>query len=188
MTALPSRRVRAMAATWQIAVGAQPTKGQLVRALADMHLVGVEGYRHKYVELVAQLERAEETISGAGMTLVHRENRIKGSTVLAVEDPSALVTRRMKKLGHSFAYLYNLHPEQPQRTQSLSRGIFLRSSRDPLKNTGAAAAAASRPAVYHKSHARLQMVWVTHLTFVLCGFSCGSRLVSLDHALRAPEH
>ena len=26
-------------------VGAQPSKGQLVRALADMHLVGVGGYR-----------------------------------------------------------------------------------------------------------------------------------------------
>lgn len=52
------------------------------------------------------------------MTVVHGRNRVKGSTVIAVEDPSAVMTRRLKKLGHSFAYLYMLSPSNPQRCQT----------------------------------------------------------------------
>lgn len=100
-----------------VAVGSQPTKGQLVRALADMFLVSVQGYRAKYAELSSQLQRAEAAIVDAGMTLVHHENRIEGSSVLAVEDASAWVGGRMKKRGHGLAYLFNIYPEQPQRTQ-----------------------------------------------------------------------
>lgn len=103
--------------TGHVKVGAQPTKAELVRGLADMLLVGVEGYQQLYRDLAVALEGAAKTIESNGMTIVHARNRIKGSTVLAVEDPSAVMTRKLKKLGHSFAYLYNLCPSEPKRCQ-----------------------------------------------------------------------
>ena len=54
-----------------IKVGCQPAKGELVRALADMMLVGVEGYTQKYTTLSGELERARDTITGAGLTIVY---------------------------------------------------------------------------------------------------------------------
>ena len=91
-------------------VGAQPSKGVLIRALADMYLVGVEGYRALYGQLAERLERAAADLASAGLTIVNAHNRPKGSTVLACEDPDAVMTKRLKKRGHAFAHLFHLHP------------------------------------------------------------------------------
>jgi len=101
-----------------IKVGSQPGRGELVRALSDMLLVGVGGYMSKYHQLAEALDGAVATIEGAGMTVVHAHNRIAGSTVIAVEDPSAVLTRKLKKKGHSFAYLFNIAPDEPHKCQT----------------------------------------------------------------------
>eukprot|EP00746_Dinoflagellata_sp_MGD_P009494 gnl/MRDRNA2_/MRDRNA2_119322_c0_seq1.p1 gnl/MRDRNA2_/MRDRNA2_119322_c0~~gnl/MRDRNA2_/MRDRNA2_119322_c0_seq1.p1 ORF type:complete len:685 (+),score=104.75 gnl/MRDRNA2_/MRDRNA2_119322_c0_seq1:194-2056(+) len=100
-----------------VKVGHQPSAGELLRALADMMLVGVDGYNSLYYELNIALENASKTIESNGMTIVHSRNKIKGSTVLACEDPSAAMTGRLKKLGHSFALLFNLRPSDPNHCQ-----------------------------------------------------------------------
>mmetsp|Transcript_46760 Transcript_46760/g.123129 ORF Transcript_46760/g.123129 Transcript_46760/m.123129 type:complete len:483 (+) Transcript_46760:2498-3946(+) len=101
-----------------VRVGAQPAEGELVRALADMLLVGVDGYVAKYHSLAAALEAAAQRIQSNGMAIVHAHHRAKGSTVIACEDPSAVMTARLKKLGHSFAYLFNLAPDEPHACQT----------------------------------------------------------------------
>ncbi|KAL1508327.1 hypothetical protein AB1Y20_004437 [Prymnesium parvum] len=101
-----------------VKVGCQPGAGELVRGLADMLLVGVDGYNAKYRTLAAEVARAVETIEAAGMRLVHSSHRVAGSTVIAIEDPSGVMMRKLKKLGHSFAYLFNLAPDQPHRCQT----------------------------------------------------------------------
>merc|ERR1711937_584381 len=80
----------------QIRVGAPPTKGELVRALADLILVGVEGYYEKYRALAAAIALAVKTIETAGMKVVHGQNRAKGSTVVSIEDPSAVISKKLK--------------------------------------------------------------------------------------------
>ena len=94
----------------KIKVGSQPTKAMLVRALADMCLVGVQGYMALYKNLSVRLEKLEAVVVKAGLTIVHAHNRPKGSTVLSCEDRDAVVTKRLKKRGHAFAALFNLHP------------------------------------------------------------------------------
>ena len=47
----------------------------------------------------------------AGLTIVNAHNRPKGSTVISCEDRDAVITKRLKKKGHAFAPLFNLHPE-----------------------------------------------------------------------------
>ena len=88
---------------------------QLIRYAVARCLVGVTGYREKYCTLTRELEDAVGKIESVGIPIVNGHNRIKGSTVIAVEDPSAVMARKLKKLGHSFAYLYHLHPEEPVR-------------------------------------------------------------------------
>ena len=68
-----------------IKVGSQPTKAMLVRALADMCLVGVQGYMALYQNLALRLEKLEVVVVKAGLTIVHAHNRPKGSTVLSCE-------------------------------------------------------------------------------------------------------
>lgn len=101
-----------------IRVGAAPCKGELVRAIADLSLVGVEGYYAKYHTLVSAVETATRTMEASGMMIIHSNHRIKGSTVLAVEDPSALTSKKLKKKGHSTSPIYCAHPEAPHRCQT----------------------------------------------------------------------
>lgn len=101
-----------------VKVGSQPSKGELVRALADMMLVGVDGYTSKYRSINAELEKARDLIVATGLTIVHAANRHPGSSVIAVEDPSSVISRKLKKLGHSSAALFNLHPSEPNRCQT----------------------------------------------------------------------
>jgi hypothetical protein len=101
-----------------VKVGSQPNKGELVRALADLYLVGVEGYYKLYRELAAKVETLAKSIETNGMKVIHSENRIRGSTVLAVEDPAGIMTRKLNKKGHGFAMLYDIAPEDQSRCQS----------------------------------------------------------------------
>jgi hypothetical protein len=82
-----------------VRVGIQPTKGQLVRAVADCLLVGVKGYEAKYKALAIELERVAAVIEKEGMVVVHGKNRYPGSTVIAVEDPSCVMAAKLKKKG-----------------------------------------------------------------------------------------
>ena len=98
-------------------VGARPTRGHLIRALADVLFVGVAGYYRKYRELAAAVKGAERALEAAGARVVHGEHRVRGSTVLAVYAPASVLTARLKKRGHSTAFLYNLHPEDAAKCQ-----------------------------------------------------------------------
>lgn len=101
-----------------VVVGAQPTRAELVRAIADMMLVGRDEYYKKYHELSAAVERVAEAVETAGMTIVHKRNRVKGSTVIAVEDPSCKCMRLLKKNGHHLAKLTDLCRHDPSRCQT----------------------------------------------------------------------
>ena len=59
----------------KIKVGSQPTKAVLVRALADLCLVGVHGYNALYLNLALRLEKLEAVVLEAGLTIVHAHNR-----------------------------------------------------------------------------------------------------------------
>ena len=100
-----------------VRVGAQPTKGMLVRALADLLLVGVDGYTRIYRELAEQMRRVEAAVEAAGLAVVHRSHRAAGSSVISAEDPAGVLMRKLKRRGHSFASLFNLYPSDPARCQ-----------------------------------------------------------------------
>merc|ERR1712216_605246 len=104
--------------TGQLRVGRPPSKGELVRAMADMLLVGLDGYKQKYIELAAAIAQSLATIEASGMKIIHGENRIRGSTVVAIEDPSGVMGRKLKKLGHSTATIFDVCPRDPSRCQS----------------------------------------------------------------------
>merc|ERR1712113_82299 len=99
-------------------VGFQPQIADLVRALADVKLVGREGYFSLYHDLCNRVENCVHTMEGAGMKLIHGQHRMKGSTVIAVEDPSGAVAKRMKKKGYSTAAIYKVCPSDPSRCQT----------------------------------------------------------------------
>lgn len=101
-----------------VKVGAQPSHGELVRALADMLLVGVDGYYEKYRALAASVAEATKTMSSAGMKFIHSQNRVTGSTAFGVEDPSGCIGKRLKKHGHAPSPLFGIAPEDPSRCQT----------------------------------------------------------------------
>jgi hypothetical protein len=83
-----------------------------------MRLVG----QHKYVELYLALNetatRAVHVLEAAGMTVLHTHYRAQGSTVIAVEDPSGAVCKKMKKKGHKLGLLFAVAPDEPARCQT----------------------------------------------------------------------
>lgn len=89
-----------------------------MRAMADMLLVGLDGYKQKYIELAAAIAQSLATIEASGMRIIHGQNRIRGSTVVAIEDRSGVMSRKLKKLGHSTACIYDACPKDPSRCQS----------------------------------------------------------------------
>eukprot|EP00930_Biecheleria_cincta_P036508 TRINITY_DN25027_c0_g1_i1.p1 TRINITY_DN25027_c0_g1~~TRINITY_DN25027_c0_g1_i1.p1 ORF type:complete len:848 (-),score=132.65 TRINITY_DN25027_c0_g1_i1:57-2600(-) len=101
-----------------VKVGAQPSHGELVRGLADMLLVGTDGYYEKYRALAASVAEATKTMSTAGMKLIHSQNVVTGSTAFGVEDPSGCIGKRLKKQGHFPSPLFGVAPEHPSRCQS----------------------------------------------------------------------
>merc|ERR1712216_983349 len=104
--------------TGQLRVGRPPSKGELVRAMADMLLVGLDGYKQKYIELAAAIAQSLASIEASGMKIIHGHNRIHGSTVFAIEDPSGVMGRKLKKLGHSCATLFQVCPRDASRCQT----------------------------------------------------------------------
>ena len=68
-----------------------------MRALADMCLVGVQGYMQLYHSLAVRLEQLEGAVAKAGLTIVHAHNRPKGSTVISCEDRDAMLTRTLTR-------------------------------------------------------------------------------------------
>merc|ERR1712070_760847 len=101
--------------TGHVRVGAAPSRGELVRAGADLSLMGVDRYHDKYTTLAAAVDNLKTTMEDAGMKIIHAQNRAAGSSVISVEDPRVVVQKKLKKLGYSVAPLYKLHPEQPTR-------------------------------------------------------------------------
>lgn len=101
----------------RVAVGARPTRGALVRAVADVMLVGVRGYVNKYRALAAAVDAALAELVGAGLEVVHAEHRAPGSTVFALYCPGSVLTRRIKKRGHKVAPLFHLHPHDASKCQ-----------------------------------------------------------------------
>jgi hypothetical protein len=99
-------------------VGAQPQAADLVRALADMKLMGKQGYIRLYKGFGDKLTDAVQRIEDAGMKVLHAHNRIAGSTVIAVEDPSGAVSRKMKKKGYSTAPIFNARLHDPRSCQT----------------------------------------------------------------------
>eukprot|EP00928_Gymnodinium_smaydae_P002864 TRINITY_DN11048_c0_g1_i3.p1 TRINITY_DN11048_c0_g1~~TRINITY_DN11048_c0_g1_i3.p1 ORF type:complete len:742 (-),score=119.78 TRINITY_DN11048_c0_g1_i3:233-2458(-) len=101
-----------------VKVGAQPSREDLARAIADVWLVGKQGYHKQYLELGEAIDKVVQAVKDAGMKVVHSQNRVLGSTVIAVEDPSGFCERLLKKKGHKCASLFGLCPEIPARCQS----------------------------------------------------------------------
>lgn len=101
-----------------VQVGAQPSHGELVRGLADMLLVGTDGYYEKYRALAACVAEATKTMSTAGMKLIHSQNMVTGSTAFGIEDPSGCIGKRLKKQGHAPSPLFGIAPENPSRCQT----------------------------------------------------------------------
>jgi hypothetical protein len=101
-----------------VKVGAQPTREELVRAIANMRLVGKDGYYKQYRELSDAVERVIQAVESAGMTVVHARNRVKGSTVVGVEDPSGACGKMLKKRGHTLGNLFGLCRHDPTRCQT----------------------------------------------------------------------
>jgi len=84
-----------------------------------MQMVGKEKYVQQYSllgEYMAKLERVVE--DQLGLVVIHQKHRVKGSTVLSVEDPSGIYKQKLKKFGHTLASLFNLYPEEPHRCQT----------------------------------------------------------------------
>jgi len=65
----------------------QPPKSELIRDVADLTLIGVEGYHEKYSKLAAAVVETTKMIDMCGMSIVHSHNRVEGSTVFGVEGP-----------------------------------------------------------------------------------------------------
>jgi len=101
-----------------VKVGSQPTRGELVRCMADMLLVGREGYHEKYNRLAAAVDDATKKIEAAGMHIVHGQYRVRGSTAFTVEDPSARIQRMLKKCGHGPSPAFKLNSPFPDRCQT----------------------------------------------------------------------
>lgn len=101
-----------------IKVGAQPTQQDLVRALANMQLVGVAGYTEKYRNLGEAMVKTVNSYEAEGLSILHNDHRAVGSTVVSVADPFGLMIKKIRKKGHYVATLFGLHPKQPKRTQS----------------------------------------------------------------------
>jgi len=99
-------------------VGARPGAADLVRGLADMKLMGKQGYVKLYRELGKSIADAVSTIEAGGMKVLHAHNRMPGSTVIAVDDPSGAVAPRMKKKGYSTAPIYLARPGDPTACQT----------------------------------------------------------------------
>jgi len=101
-----------------VKVGSQPTRGELVRAMADMLLVGREGYHEKYNRLAAAVNTATEKLEEAGMHVMHGHYRVRGSTAFTVEDPSARLQRMLKRCGHGPSPAFRLNSPFPDRCQT----------------------------------------------------------------------
>ena len=86
--------------------------------MADMLLVGYEGYHEKYNRLAAAVDAATRKIEAAGMRVIHARHRARGSTAFSVEDPSARVTRMLKGCGHGPSPVFRMHPHAPERCQT----------------------------------------------------------------------
>jgi hypothetical protein len=101
-----------------IRVGAGPCRGELVRAIADLSLIGVGGYVQKYDVLVTAIDLVLREVEAQGMTIINGQHRAKGSTVFAIEDPSGVMSKELKKRGHGANPIYSLEPSEPERCQT----------------------------------------------------------------------
>eukprot|EP00927_Polykrikos_kofoidii_P034797 TRINITY_DN2943_c0_g1_i1.p1 TRINITY_DN2943_c0_g1~~TRINITY_DN2943_c0_g1_i1.p1 ORF type:complete len:855 (+),score=133.84 TRINITY_DN2943_c0_g1_i1:76-2640(+) len=99
-------------------VGARPQVPGLVSALANVRLMGNDGYQKLYTDFSVAVEGFVKKLEDKGMKVIHKENRLKGSTVIAVEDPSGAVSQKLKKKGYSTNSIYNVRPEEPSLCQT----------------------------------------------------------------------
>ena len=80
--------------------------------------MGWESYVDSYRQLGDAVANAVRVIEGAGMQLIHKRFRAGGSTVISVEDPSGLMSKKMGKRGHYVARIFGVAPEFPDRCQT----------------------------------------------------------------------
>mmetsp|Transcript_78641 Transcript_78641/g.138675 ORF Transcript_78641/g.138675 Transcript_78641/m.138675 type:complete len:852 (-) Transcript_78641:99-2654(-) len=102
----------------QVKVGSQPSQGALIRVLADMLLVGADGYYEKYRMLGAAVADVTKSLADSGMKLIHVQNKVVGATAFSVEDPSGVMQKKLKKKGHAPSPLFGMAPEDPKRVQT----------------------------------------------------------------------
>lgn len=80
--------------------------------------MGRQAYVDIYKELGGRVAKLVTTIEKAGMHVIHKEFRALGSTVISVEDPSGLMSRKLGKRGHYVARIFGVAPEYPDRCQT----------------------------------------------------------------------
>ena len=99
-------------------VGRLPDKDDLIRAIANLRVVGRDGYFDLYHALGDRVAGLIERIEAQGVGIMHKQNRVKGSTVIAVEDPSGYTSRQLKKKAHSVMQLFQFQPNSPNKCQT----------------------------------------------------------------------
>jgi hypothetical protein len=82
-----------------------------------MWLVGRPRYEALYRELASAVEEAVIVFESAGVKLFHAQNRIKGSTVIGLEDPCGAIHKNLKK-RHAMGLLFGMRRHDPSRCQS----------------------------------------------------------------------
>ena len=95
------------------------------------------------------VKKLVDTAEEAGLTLIHKHNRAAGSTVVAFEDPSGVMIKKLKRCGHGVATLFSLSPEAPHKCQSGWQLSMTPYALRPVakKGKGAGGASETRPAL-----------------------------------------
>lgn len=96
----------------------QPGRNALLRAIACMRLMGRQAYIDAYGKLGDAVENVVRVVENAGMRLFHKSFRAGGSTVISVEDPSGLMSKKIGKRGHYVARVFGVAPEFPDKCQT----------------------------------------------------------------------
>jgi hypothetical protein len=96
----------------------QPGRNALLRAIACMRLMGRQAYIDAYGKLGDAVANVVRVVENAGMRLFHKSFRAGGSTVISVEDPSGLMSKKIGKRGHYVARVFGVAPEFPDRCQT----------------------------------------------------------------------
>jgi hypothetical protein len=109
----------------KIRVGAEPSKGDVIRAILDLSCVSAKGYVKLYKHLQDVISKTTQTLEKAGLRQVRTAHRVYGSTVICFDDPSGAIGRKLKKRGFETSSIFNLYDGSKQESSNLSSALQL---------------------------------------------------------------